>query len=105
MSLHQIPRIWVFALLADLASTLAVVAAGAGVEGNAAPAFLVHQMASLGRLGSHVVVLGAITVILALGLRAVYRAHHPRVVAYRPLLLVLATAKITAAVYNCTYLV
>lgn len=98
-------RIWTFAILADLLSTLAVVAAGTGVEGNALPARLVHQFSTLGPLGSHAAALGSISLLLCLFLIVVYRSQHPRVVAYRPLLMLLAVAKIAAASYNCTHLV
>ena len=100
-----LPRIWAFALLADLLSTLAVVAVGTGVEGNALPAHLVGRFSALGTLGSHAVALGLISLLLCLFLYVVYRSQHPRVVAYRPLLLLLAVAKIAAAAHNCTYLV
>jgi hypothetical protein len=99
------PRIWAFALLIDLLSTLAVVAAGTGVEGNALPARLIGRFSALGPLGSHAVVLGSISLLLCLFLCVVYRSQHPRVVAYRPLLLLVAAAKIAAAAYNCTHLV
>jgi hypothetical protein len=100
-----LPRIWTFALLADLLSTLAVVAVGTGVEGNALPAHLVGRFSALGPFGSHVVALGSISLLLCLFLCIVYRSQHPRVVAYRPLLMLLAVAKIAAASYNCTHLV
>jgi hypothetical protein len=99
------PRIWAFAIPIDYLSTLAVVAAGAGVEGNALPARLVLQFSSLGPLGSHAVALGSISLLLCMVLFVVYRSQHPRVVAYRPLLMLLAVAKIAAASYNCTHLV
>ena len=100
-----LPRLWTFAILADLLSTLAVVAAGTGVEGNALPARLIGRFSALGPLGSHAVVLGSISLLLCLFLCVVYRSQHPRVVAYRPLLVLLAVAKIIAASYNCTHLV
>jgi hypothetical protein len=52
-----------------------------------------------------VVALGLISLLLCMFLCVVYRSQHPRVVAYRPLLMLLAVAKIFAASYNCTHLV
>ena len=105
MRAHLLPRIWAFAIPLDLLSTLAVVAAGTGVEGNALPARLVLQFSTLGPLGSHAVALGSTSLLLCLFLCVVYRSQHPRVVAYRPLLMLLAVTKIAAASYNCTHLV
>jgi hypothetical protein len=51
------------------------------------------------------VALGLISLLLCMFLIVVYRSQHPRVVAYRPLLMLLAAAKIAAASYNCTHLV
>jgi hypothetical protein len=100
-----LPRIWTFAIFADLLSTLAVVAVGTGVEGNALPAHLVSWFSAFGPFGSHAVALGLISLLLCMFLIVVYRSQHPRVVAYRPLLMLLAAAKIAAASYNCTHLV
>jgi hypothetical protein len=54
------------------------------VEGNALPAHLVSWFSAF---GSHAVALGLISLLLCMFLIVVYRSQHPRVVAYRPLLM------------------